>query len=100
MNIIITLPYLMTFLPDSPTEASGLSENPQVMSGLVLLGIVIFWLIVAAVFLTVMFRVLRRASPSGQRATSPENEQDQPPLDPWVEAAHRVDNKANQEPLD
>ena len=89
----------MTFLPDPPTETSSLSESPQVLSGLVLLGIVIFWIIVAAVFLTVMFRVLRRASPSGQKATSPENEQDQPPLDPWVEAAHRVDDKADQEPL-
>ena len=100
MNLLITLPYIVNPLPASPTENSALRENHEVMSGLVLLGIVVFWLIVATVFLTVMFRVLRRASPSGKKMTSPKKEQDQPLLDPWVEAAHRVDNQADQEPLD
>ncbi|MDG2054796.1 MAG: hypothetical protein P8J86_08815 [Phycisphaerales bacterium] len=100
MNLLITLPYIVNALPASPTENSALHENTEVMSGLVLLGIVVFWLVVATVFLTVMFRVLRRASPSGKKMTSPKNEQDQPPLDPWVEAAHRVDNHADREPLD
>ena len=99
-NLLITLPYIVNSLPASPTENSAVRENTEVMSGLVLLGIVVFWLIVAIVFLTVMFRVLRRASPSGEKTTSLKNEQDQPNLDPWVEAANRVDDQTDQEPLD